>query len=177
MSSGRSLGVRCGKIRCFNILTPGPTQMIFRKKDRYTYQMILRYDASQRRFHSSSMEFVVSLFIAVQPCTLHASKSVVAVALCLWMVEAGGGSTTAKQTRVFCGSRQSETIIIKSQVDILSHQAQALTRERQKLEAEAANRKSHQSTMSKAVRNLVRKARSVVAQIHEIEMGESQRAK
>ncbi|CAN0190282.1 unnamed protein product [Pylaiella littoralis] len=62
---------------------------------------------------------------------------------------------------------------LRSQVDILSHQAQALTRERQKLEAEAANRKSHQSTMSKAVRNLVRKARGVVAQIHEIEMEEA----
>lgn len=40
------------------------------------------------------------------------------------------------------------------------------------MEAEAAKRKSHQSTMSKAVKNLVRQARGVVEQIHEIEMGE-----
>lgn len=59
---------------------------------------------------------------------------------------------------------------------MLSHQAQALTRERQKLEAEAAKRKSHQSTMSKAVKNLVRQARGVVEQIHEVEMGENNTA-
>ena len=58
------------------------------------------------------------------------------------------------------------------QVEMLSNQTQALTRERQKLEAEAAKGKSHQSTMSKAVKNLVRQARGVVEQIHEIEMGE-----
>lgn len=56
---------------------------------------------------------------------------------------------------------------------MLNNQTQALTRERQKLEAEAEKRKLHQSTMSKAVKNLVRKARGVVEQIHEIEMGES----
>ena len=50
-------------------------------------------------------------------------------------------------------------------------QAQALTRERQKLEAEAAKNKSQQSTMSKAVKNLVRQTRTVVEQIHETEMG------
>lgn len=55
---------------------------------------------------------------------------------------------------------------------MLSNQTQALTRERQKLEAEAAKRKSHQSTMSKAVKNLIRQARGVVEQIHELEMGE-----
>lgn len=55
---------------------------------------------------------------------------------------------------------------------MLSNQTQALTRERQKLEAEAAKRKSHQSTMSKAVKNLVRQARDVVEQMHEVEMGE-----
>ena len=54
---------------------------------------------------------------------------------------------------------------------MLSVQAQALTRERQKLEAEAAQNKSQQSTMSKAVKNLVRQARTVVEQIHETEMG------
>lgn len=57
---------------------------------------------------------------------------------------------------------------------MLSQQTQALTRERQKLEAEAAKRKSHQSTMSKAVKNLTRQARGIVEQIHEIEMGKSQ---
>ncbi|CAM9144616.1 unnamed protein product, partial [Hapterophycus canaliculatus] len=62
---------------------------------------------------------------------------------------------------------------LRSQVDLLSHQAQALTRERQKLEAEAAKRKSHQSTMSKAVKNLVRQARGVVEQVHEVEMDEA----
>lgn len=56
---------------------------------------------------------------------------------------------------------------------MLSNQAQALTRERQKLEAEAAKRKSQQSTTNKAVKNLVRQARAVVEQLHEIEMGET----
>lgn len=60
-----------------------------------------------------------------------------------------------------------------SQVDMLSNQAQALTRERQKLEAEAAKRRSQQSTTNKAVKNLVRQARTVVEQLHEIEMGET----
>lgn len=58
------------------------------------------------------------------------------------------------------------------QVETLSQQAQAVTRERQKLEAEAARRKSHQSTMTKAVKNLTKKARGVVERIHETEMGE-----
>eukprot|EP00904_Undaria_pinnatifida_P003878 jgi/Undpi1/13491/HiC_scaffold_8.g03150.m1 len=62
---------------------------------------------------------------------------------------------------------------LRSQVDLLSVQAQALTRERQKLEAEAAKNKSQQSTMSKAVKNLVRQTRTVVEQIHETEMDEA----
>lgn len=56
-------------------------------------------------------------------------------------------------------------------VELLSQQMQAVTRERQKLEAEAAKRKSHQSTMSKAVKNLARQAHSVVERTHELEMG------
>lgn len=56
-------------------------------------------------------------------------------------------------------------------MELLSQQAQAVTRERQKLEAEAAKRRSHQSTMNKAVKNLVRQSRGVVERIHETEMG------
>lgn len=61
------------------------------------------------------------------------------------------------------------------QVETLSQHAETVTRGRQKLEAEAAKRKSEQSTMSKAVKNLTRQARAVVDRIHETEMGERER--
>lgn len=48
-----------------------------------------------------------------------------------------------------------------------------VTRERQKLEADAAAKKTHQATMSKAVKNLVRRAKAVVECVHETEMGET----
>lgn len=57
-------------------------------------------------------------------------------------------------------------------METLNKHTETVTRERQKLEAEAAMRKSEQSTMSKAVKNFARQAGGIVEHIHETEMGE-----
>ena len=60
-----------------------------------------------------------------------------------------------------------------TQMELLSQHIQTVTKERQKLEADAATKKSHHATMSKVVKNLVRQAKGVVERVHEIEMGET----
>ncbi|CAM9386456.1 unnamed protein product [Ascophyllum nodosum] len=62
---------------------------------------------------------------------------------------------------------------LNNQMELLSQHIQTVTKERQKLEADAATKKSHHATMSKVVKNLVRQAKGVVERVHEIEMEEA----
>ncbi|CAM9148875.1 unnamed protein product, partial [Choristocarpus tenellus] len=62
---------------------------------------------------------------------------------------------------------------LRGQVVTLTSNLQLVTRERQKLEKEAGRWKSQQTTMSKAVRNLVKKTQTVVEKIHQTEIEEA----